>query len=205
MSRRASSSSTERRLPFRFDAIEHAYYALDTGEQLPHITGMLLRSGEVDDRWFTEEARDRGGAVHIMTAEYDLGALDLAGCVSEHKGHLLAWDGAIKVLGAEFLEVEVARVHRFYRYGGRPDRLAICRRRHGVVELKTGARSKSHGIQTALQCMLLAEELQVPAPSLARWVVYTRADGTYRIDPLHEDSAHRRDFDRALEIIKETC
>lgn len=202
---RASSPSTDRRLPFRFDAERHEYFALDTGELLPHITGMLLRSGEVDDRWFTEEARDRGGAVHNMTAEHDLGALELEGCVSEHKGHLLAWAAALQVLGAELIDVEVARVHRFYRFGGRPDRTAICRRKHGVIELKTGQRSKSHGIQTALQCMLWADELQVPAPSLARWVVYTREDGTYRIDPLHEQPGSRRDFDRALEIIRQTC
>ena len=59
-------------VPFRFDALNHEYIALDTGEMLPHITGMLETAGLVDDLWFTEESSECGTCVHSLTAQYDL-------------------------------------------------------------------------------------------------------------------------------------
>ena len=54
-------------VPFRFDAIRHSYTELATGEERPHITGMLERTGWVDEEWFTEESSERGTAVHSLT------------------------------------------------------------------------------------------------------------------------------------------
>src|SRR5574341_1863405 len=47
-------------LPFRFDALNHEYLSVATGEVFPHITGMLEQTGWIDDRWYTEESSDRG-------------------------------------------------------------------------------------------------------------------------------------------------
>jgi hypothetical protein len=49
-------------LPFRFDAIDHLYLELHSGDVLPHITGMLEKTGWVDDLWMTEDGKERGSA-----------------------------------------------------------------------------------------------------------------------------------------------
>src|SRR5678816_618148 len=45
-----------------FDPVDHAY-ALE-GRLVPHVTGVLAALRLLDDRWFTEDARQRGHAVH---------------------------------------------------------------------------------------------------------------------------------------------
>lgn len=186
---------------FRFDASDHTYYALDTGEELPHITGMLEAAGLIDDRWYTEESSERGRHVHDLTAEFDLGAIDPKSCTSRFKGYLQAWATVSGILRFDWTYVEEPRVHPFYRYGGRPDRVGRIGQAHGVGEVKSGDPAKSHAIQTAIQCILVADELGLPAPSLVRYAVYVKADGSYKV--MQHDN--RRDFDKALEIIKETC
>jgi len=196
-----------KRVPFRFDPVEHAYYALDTGEQLPHITGMIIDAGErgiikrTDTRWYTEASQVRGTAVHNLTSEFDMGALALEHCVSSYKGYLAGWVAATKILGLEYERIEEPVVHPFYRYGGRPDRVHRRKRRLGVCECKSGDPEPNHEIQTALQCILVAEELGVTATSLERLAIYVKADGRYVV----KEHLDRLDFNKALKVIKETC
>lgn len=193
-------------IKFRFDARAHDYIALDTGEMLPHITGMLDATGHVDDLWMTEESSERGTCVHALTASYDLGALDVDSLVSVHRGYLLAHVKAMKVLRPEILKVEVPLVHPVYRFGGRPDRIVRLFGLRGTLEIKTAVPSKSHRFQTALQAILDAAEVGVRPEDLGRWVLYLKADGKYQLVDHNKDLFDKgRDFNEARKIIRETC
>src|SRR5688500_4178205 len=128
------------RVAFRFDPVRHEYHGIggDAGLVYPHITGMLDAGGLVDDLWFSDESSARGKAVHTMTADYDLGALDPKTVVSIHKGYLLGYVQAMQVLRPKVLDVECPIVHPVHKFGGRPDRIVELFGVRGVLEIKTG-------------------------------------------------------------------
>jgi hypothetical protein len=194
---------------FRFNAIEHAYIDLSTGAVLPHITGMLQQAGWIDDTWMTEESSIRGTAVHRLTADYDLGALHVESCVSRHRGYLLGHVKAMGISRPEILSVEEPIVHPAHRFGGRPDRVVKMFGLHGVLEIKSGVRPSpprageptSHELQTALQAILVAADLNLPAELVARFCLYLKANGRFKL----EEHKQQRDFDYARRIIREWC
>lgn len=189
------------RAMFRFDAMNHEYVDLDTGAVLPHITGMLERAGLVDDTWYTEESSARGTAVHRLTADFDLGAVDVASCVSRYRGYLLGHVKAMSILQPEILSVEEPIVHPVYKFGGRPDRDLVLRRIRGVWEIKSGVEAKSHQVQTALQAILVAVDAGIPPEGLQRNCCYLKDKGKFKVIE-HRD---RRDFDEANRIIRLCC
>lgn len=188
-------------LAFRFNARRHEYSLVATGEIIPHITGMLKQMGLVDDRWYTEESSARGTDVHDLTAQYDLGALDVASCVSPHRGYLLAHVQAMSILRPEFLAVEQPFVHPVHRYGGRPDRLLILQGKPGVLEIKATVPTKAHRIQTALQAILVERELGIPPEMIERHCLYLKPNGRFIL----EAHASSGDFATAREVIQRCC
>ena len=187
---------------FRFDAINHEYLDLETGAILPHITGMLQAAGLIDDTWFTEESSYRGQRVHRLTADYDLGAIEKPETVEDkYKAYFLAHVKAMKILRPTFLAVEQPFVHPVYRYGGRPDRLAVINRAKAVLEIKTAIPAKSHPIQTALQAILAAGEFGLPPEGIQRLCLYVTKTGKFKLEE-HRD---RGDFDQARRVIRQCC
>src|SRR3990172_8052454 len=125
-------------MTFRFDADRHEYIDSETGETLPHITGMLNVTGWIDDQWYTEESCDRGKAVHKLTADYDLGALtNVETCVTRYKGWLLGHVAAMLAIRPSWHSVEEPVVHPAHRFGGRPDRVGLIYALAGVMEVKS--------------------------------------------------------------------
>jgi hypothetical protein len=183
--------------PFRYDADYHEYI-VGTGEVLPHITGMLERTGWVDDTWMTEESSERGQAVHDLTKTYDLGALHLATCASRHRGYLLAHVAASRALRPAWTAIEEPHVHYGYRFGGRPDRVGKALQQQTVLEVKTAAPSRAHQIQTALQAILVSDLYPLPPEHWLRLTLYLKATGRFKL----EQHNHRADFDEAYRIIK---
>jgi hypothetical protein len=188
-------------VPFRFDGCRHAYIPLDTGEEIPHITGMLERTGWIDDRWYSSDSSERGQAVHALTATYDLGGLDPATCVSRYRPYLLGHVKAMQIIRPEWRHVEEPLVHPFLRFGGRPDRVGLIYRAQGVMEGKSGQPERSHQVQTALQAILAAPELGLPPEALVRYALYWRDNGRFKL----EQHIDRRDFDEAHRVIKRCC
>jgi len=187
--------------PFRFDHDTHTYIN-HLGEERPHITGMLLRCGEIDDTWFTEESCVRGTAVHDLTLMYDQGALDVAECVSPYKGYLLAHVDATRALRPTWHHVEEAFMHPTLGFGGRPDRAGIVWKRRTVLDGKSGPAAKSHQLQTALQAILMAAQQPGILPEqYQRLALYWQKNGKYKI----VEHVSLRDFDRAREIIRTCC
>jgi hypothetical protein len=189
-------------LAFRFDREEHRYTLLN-GIELPHITGMLEQTGYIDDRWYTEESSRRGTAVHKLTADFDLGALDVPSCVSPFRGYLLAHVKAMTILNAEVLDVEEPLVHPEFCFGGRPDRGWKVFGLEAIGEIKTGAPEASHRVQTALQAILRAgaKVSLLPPTQIARYALYLKDRGKFFVEE-HKD---RRDFDKAYEVIRKCC
>jgi hypothetical protein len=210
---RASSAAKSASPIFRFDATEHVYYD-EYGEVLPHITGILEKTGWVDSTWFSEESSIRGTAVHELTAHYDLGALDAASCVSSYRNYLLSHVAAMSMIPHEFYTVEEARVSPA-GFGGRPDRTGVIYGLKAVLDGKSGVKpsparpagsvasddATSHGIQTALQAILVAPDLGLPAEAIARFCLYWKPNGKFVLEQ-HRD---RRDFAEAYRILKACC
>ena len=188
-------------LPFRFDSETHTYIDLETGSELCHITGMLARTGWIDDVWFTEESSERGRCVHTLTADYDLGALDVATCRTKYRGWLLAHVATMKRIRHTWDRIEEPAVHPVYRFGGRPDRVGYALGLKTVFEVKSGVFQKSHQIQTALQAILDAAAGGLPAEHYQRLAEYLKPTGRGQIQ-LFKD---RCDFDEAYRIIKVCC
>lgn len=184
---------------FRFDDVEHEYIPLDTGEPVPHITGMLWQTGKVDDQWFTEESCERGTHVHTMTAQYDHGALDPDQCVSKYINYLKAHVACVAVIKPQFLTIEEPIIHPTWRFGGRPDRTAIVYGLKAVWEVKSGAYEKSHKLQTALQAILVAQRFGIPPEMVARFAEYVRPNGRFKVEQF-TDKADVREAFRVIEM-----
>lgn len=188
-------------MSFRFDANRHEYIDTERGEVLPHITGMLEATGWIDDRWYTEESRERGSAVHRLTADFDLGALDPSRCNSTYRPYLLGHVKAMSIAMPFWLHVEEPMVSAAEGFGGRPDRVGTLYGAQAILEVKTGGVEDAHEIQTALQAILVAPELRLPAESIQRYALYLKPDGKFRLE-WHKRPAN---FVEAWKIIRETC
>ncbi len=189
---------------FRFDAQAHEYVELASGLVLPHITGMLEQCGYSDPRYYTIESRERGHAVHSMTAALDLGGIEASDVPltrSAYKGYLQAYQRCRDVVGFEIEKVEEPMVHSRFRFGGRPDRVIRLDGRRGVLEIKSGQREKGHAIQTWLQAMLESDECGIPPEHLARWVVYLKNSGKFEWDEFDKPG----DRYKAMEVVAECC
>jgi hypothetical protein len=190
-------------LPFRFDAANHEYVDIATGVVLPHITGMLEAAGLIDTRWFSEECKVRGTEVHTLTRDYDLGALDVESCTSRYKRWLQAHVKAMDIIRPAFdvNDIERTFAHPTFGYAGRPDRVGRIYGQVGVLEIKSGPPEASHAIQTALQAMLVEQQVGVPARFQVRFALYLQGDGKHKL------REHKRDydFDVAREIIRKCC
>jgi hypothetical protein len=186
---------------FAFDVEKHQYLDLVTGEILPHVTGLLDAAGLTNPRFYTEEARVRGSEVHRMTTAYDLGAIERPLATdSPYKGWLLAHIAAMRVLRPSWSMIEEALVHPELRFGGRPDRAGTLQGVVSVVDLKSGGpEPKAHPVQTALQAILLAPEVKIPAEHIDRYCLYLKRDGKWKLTK-HEA---RRDFAVARDLLRQ--
>lgn len=185
---------------FRFDEAQHRYF--EGTERLPNITTMLEMGGHIDPRWYTEEGRRRGKAVHDLTAKWDLGLIDrnLHACRSPYVGYLVqhvALDGLVR---PEWQHVEVPFMHGGFRFAGTPDRVGVVYGMLSVAEEKTGGLEAWHGIQLALQAILVAPQFGVPAEAIARWGWYLEAD-RYRLYQYQNGA----DFREAHRLIRRYC
>lgn len=186
--------------PFRFDAENHSYIALDTGEVIPSITQLIKAAGLVDDRYYTEESRHRGTVVHQLTADYDLGALDSSRVTSPYRGYLLAHVKAMDTIRPTWEHIEVAAVHPTLRFAGRLDRAGTIYGASSLLDEKTGVPCPSHALQTALQAILAAPTFHLPPEALQRYTLYLKADGRFSLEHHTNTSS---DLRKAREILKE--
>ena len=190
-------------MEFAFDASRHEYVDTATGEELPHITGLLQLGGLIDERFFTEESCYRGTQVHRLTMDFDLGAIEDPTAVTSHyKGYLLGHVKATRIIQPAWRHIEEPMVSSRYRFGGRPDRVGVAYGAQSVLEVKSGLLDeRAHGVQLALQAILAGEELHMPPEFIARYGLYLKGSGKFKL----WEYVNRSDFAKAYELIHRYC
>jgi hypothetical protein len=166
-----------------FDEASHTYTV--EGRKLPSVTQVLLAERLIDDRWFTEWARERGSAVHLacqMVAEGDLDETSLDPRIA---GYVDAYRLFLAETGFDPHHLEVTVVSKSDGYAGRFDQAGTDRLdRLGIIDLKTGAPNRATGVQLSAYSRAWYEESKYNAEFL--WGVHLQENGRYKIEDYSE-------------------
>lgn len=157
-----------------FDSAKHIY-RID-GHIVPSNTEILAMAGLVDMRWYTEEGRDRGTAVHFACQLIDEDDLNWSTVSEAIESYVRAYEKFKLESGFEPTLIEVPHYNYPHRYGTTIDRIGILPNRGEVLlELKSGAVEDWAGLQLALQNECLSKRLP-------RFALQLKPDGNYRLD-----------------------
>ena len=140
---------------------------------LPHVTDILARAGLIDTAWFTDEARDKGSALHLATQFLDEGDLDWQTVDPAVLPRLRQYQRFKDEVKPEIVEIEKSVINDALRYCGRYDRRVRIGGREGILDLKGPTQAPWHRLQT----MLYSATFQRP---MARWALYL-SDERYKL------------------------
>ena len=154
------------------------------------VSEILRSCGLTDLTWCTQEALDRGRAVHLACELDDKGDLDESSVDPVVMPYLVGWRKFRKELEPQILSVEEEVEHPHYGYKGRLDRRIILGAREGIGDLKSGPPQDHHALQIALYAMCFDRPL-------ARWGIYLSDEGKYKLI----EYADRKDYDDAKTCI----
>jgi hypothetical protein len=171
----------------------HEYREGDT--LIPSVTQILKSAGVINGFFYSEEARERGSAVHELCERYTSGGrLDDKGRRLETLAYINAFAAWVRENGvyAVSTETTIDRKIDGFRYCGRYDLLAEIGRERVLADIKSGAPAKWHITQMAAYALAAN-----PAKTL---LLYLKADGSYkeRYIPGGEMLEGVRAFRRAL-------
>jgi hypothetical protein len=141
--------------------------------EYPHVTDILVRAGLVSTQWFTEDARERGSAVHLAARFLDEDDLNWSTVSDDVLLRLRQYQRFLDEVNPEILAIEEEVRNEALRYCGRLDRRIKINGREGVLDIKGPSRCPWH----ALQVMYYVSCFSRP---LARWVLYL-SDDQYRL------------------------
>ena len=161
------------------DEAAHLYTA--AGVERPSVTQILKDAGLIDTTGHTEEARERGKAVHLATQFLDEDDLDWNTVVPNYRGYVQAWERfktesrfQIGRDASGKLLIEYRLFHSVSGYCGTLDRLGTIGTAEYLIDIKTGDAEEWHGYQIAAYSQCL------PNPhSRKRMTVHLRASGSY--------------------------
>lgn len=156
-----------------FKAETHEYFF--NGRKVPSVTGILKEVGLIDDEWFTEEARERGKAVHAATELLDRDDLDWDSLHPKIEPYVKAYQNFKKDTGfiPELIEHRV--YNHDYNYAGTLDRTGIFPNGEKVIlDIKSGPISGWAALQVAAYDYCLAQARQ-------RMALQLKNDGTYKV------------------------
>jgi hypothetical protein len=161
-----------------FEPESHTYTV--GGRTVPHVTGILKAAGLVDDRWFTEWARQRGTAVHVACHLWNSGDLDEATVDERIAGYLDGWRRAVSELGLVVKESEKLVYSKTYSFAGTVDVVAELGGKNCIIDIKTGDPGRIAGVQLAGYEVALADTL-FGKEVMRRFAVRLFDDGTYAV------------------------
>src|SRR5262245_59804304 len=148
----------------KFEFIEGPHQYLLDGIEIPRVTQVGEAVGAFTGMEFwTEEARQRGSAVHAATHYYDEGDLDYDSVDPTIRPYLDAYILFEEESGFRPDIVEQCFVNEGFRFAGRPDRIKNTVRkselfpRKCIIDIKTGAREGWHAVQLAGYALLMNE------------------------------------------------
>jgi RecB family exonuclease len=135
-----------------FDPVLHEYRDGDT--VVPSVTQVLKQAGYIDDRWFSQEAADRGSAVHELCDRYARGMrYDRDGTnLLVSYPYLSSFAKWLRDTGAYVVKTETAidATLAGMRFAGRYDILADIDGKLTVVDIKTSSgAARWHQMQVA--------------------------------------------------------
>ena len=155
-----------------FDPALHEYS--DGGVIIRSVTQILKAAGLIDDRWFSEEARDRGSAVHTLCERYAHGVrFDNAGRPLASLQYVNAFVAFVSEFGVYAIDTETIIEGNIdgHRYAGKYDLLAEIQGKRVLIDIKTGAKAKWHPVQLAAYAM--------QAKPHSAMDLYLKANGKY--------------------------
>lgn len=135
-----------------FDEEKHEYRN-DAGRIFPAVTEILKAEGFIDTRFYSEEGRDRGTAVHKMIAAFLRGGIP-AENPAEYLGYLDAVNELLKDYPMEDIVAEDPLRFTDWGYAGTPDVRAKKGAKKILLDFKTGGPEPWHPLQTAAYAML---------------------------------------------------
>jgi hypothetical protein len=139
---------------------------------LPSVTEILKSAGMIDTTWYTEEARQRGSAVHLACEYWDLGDLEEDSVDPAIAGYLQSYIAFRQTQGSAVPEwIEMPLMDKSGTYAGTPDRILVARPR-ALWDLKTGACQHWHRYQSAAYVNCLDDPF-----SYSRFGIYLRQNG----------------------------
>ncbi len=152
-----------------FQPQDHRYF-LD-GRELPSNTAMIKDAGLIDDRWFTEESRDRGIAVHRachFLCEKDLNWTTIR---PDYVPYVQACDDFIKTTGFK-VERNEFPVWSDHGYATTPDVMGILDGHRCLINFKTGAISRWVPLQLYGEKMAVIERIYEQAEPWTKGLEY---------------------------------
>jgi hypothetical protein len=168
---------------------DHVYSV--KGERVPGVTSVLAAERLIDARFFTEESRHRGTAVHAAVEQDERQILDEAFLDPRILGYLEGWRAFVRdktyktatlpILGDLAFLAEVRMLSKVLGVAGTADGIGTMKGITGLtlVDVKSGVPSPATSLQTAAYAALFHELTgQIIA---ARYAVEVRANGTYRL------------------------
>jgi RecB family exonuclease len=133
-----------------FDPCRHEYR--DGEIIIRSVTQILKDAGIIDNKWYSEEARDRGSAVHDLCERYAQGKrVDNLGrplAALEYVNAFANWIHLCHVYAIETEKIITGEING-HRYAGRFDLKADINGKTVMVDIKTGKKAKWHKIQLA--------------------------------------------------------
>jgi hypothetical protein len=140
----------------------------------PHVTAVIGAAHLVDTAHFTDDARERGTAVHLACQYLDQDDLDESSLADDVAPRVASYKKFLAEMRPVIIAIEQTVEHPTLRYCGRLDRIVEINGRRGVLDLKGPWMSPTFG----MQCEAYRRCLNPMPP--ARWTLHLSDDG-YRL------------------------
>ena len=130
-----------------FDAATHTYTV--NGEEWPSVTTIIQDAGLCNMIGWNAASATKGTHVHEACRLWDAGELDEDVLDERLRPYLAGWKKFCEETGWITEEAEVVVGHEERRYAGTLDRIGLYPCDKFLVDIKTGAKQKWHGLQLA--------------------------------------------------------
>lgn len=174
-------------LTFNEDKHEYQYNKLTVPSVTQIISGAGLVNFDFISKELLEEKADLGRKIHTTTELYDQDILEISTLHPILVNYLESWAKFKKDYGFIIKELEEMYFHPLYRFAGRVDRVGFIKDKLCILDIKSGVKSKTHGLQTAAYKLLY--NYGKPKKELAkdRYIVYLTQDG-YKVEQNKEET-----------------
>lgn len=175
-----------------FDEAKHIYSF--NGVQVPSVTQILTEAGFIDGRWYTEESRMRGTAVHAGCQFLDEGDLDMESLHPEIVPYVQAYELFKKESGFVVEHIEKRVYSATYQYAGTLDRTGELNGQDVILDIKTGQIQSWCGLQLSGYNIALGLDLH-------RFGLQLKDNGKYKLIP-YKDPTDAQTFISAVQVVR---